>query len=115
MQSNYFDKYINNKILGSFILCNQDLIAVGNIHDIRLFENFGSDILLNSSEFVLDYIKQNDTSLNINKKKLLFKGSNCDWYSILRRNKTNILIIIESDNNFWDIFQSGIFIFWFNR
>jgi len=35
-QSNYFDKYINNKILGSFILCNQDLIAVGNIHDIRV-------------------------------------------------------------------------------
>ena len=59
MQSNYFDKYINNKILGSFILCNQDLIAVGNIHDIRVLENFWSD-LLNSSEFALDYIKQND-------------------------------------------------------
>ena len=100
MQSNYFDKYINNKILGSFILCNQDLIAVGNIHDIRVLENIESGILLNSSEFVLDYIKQNDKSININKKKLLFKGSNCKWDYILGKIKNYILIIIESDSNY---------------
>ena len=100
LQSNFFDKYINNKIIGSFILCNQDLIAVGNIHDIRVLENFGNDILLNSSKFILDYIKQNDISININYQKLLFKGSHCDWNKISGYNKKNILIIIESDDNF---------------
>ena len=34
MQSTYFEKYIINPILGSFALCNQDFVAVGNIHDI---------------------------------------------------------------------------------
>ena len=56
--------------------------------------------MLNSSQFVLDYIKQNDTSLNINKKKLLFKGSHCGWNYIYDYNKKNILIIIESDNDY---------------
>jgi len=56
--------------------------------------------LLNSSQFVLDYIKQNDTSLNINNKKLLFKGSHCGWNNICDYNKKNILIIIESDNDY---------------
>ena len=34
--SAYFEKYINNPILGSFVLCNRDLIAVGKIHDINV-------------------------------------------------------------------------------
>ena len=34
--SAYFDKYINNSILGSFVLCNDNLIAVGKIHDINV-------------------------------------------------------------------------------
>ena len=96
--SNFFDKYINNKILGSFILCNQVLIAVGNIHDIRALENFGSDYLLDSSEFIFDYINKNNTSLNINKKKLLFKGSHFEYKKC--NNKKNILIIIKSDTGY---------------
>ena len=100
LQSTFFDKYINNKMLGSFILCNRDLIAVGNIHNIIVFEKFGNDILLNSSEFILDYIKQNDKSININYKKLLYKGSDNHWDKIGDYNKKNILVIIKSDKGF---------------
>ena len=101
-QSNFFDKYINNKKLGSFILCNQDLIAVGNVHEINVFENFGNDTLLNSSEFILDYIKKNDTSINIKNKKLLFEGSDCCNIKIGDYNQKNILVVVKS--NFGYIF-----------
>ena len=86
-------------MLGSFILCNQDLIAVWNILDIKVFENFGNDILLNSSEFILDYIKKNDKSININinYKNLLYEDSKCNCKNIDDYNKKNILIINESD------------------
>ena len=35
-QLSYFEKYTKNQNLGSFILCNRDLIAVGNIYDINV-------------------------------------------------------------------------------
>ena len=35
-QVSYFEKYTKNQNLGSFILCNRDLIAVGNIYDINV-------------------------------------------------------------------------------
>lgn len=33
---NYFEKYTKNPKLGNFILCNRDLISVGNIYDINV-------------------------------------------------------------------------------
>ena len=98
IQSNFFDKHINNKILGSFILCYQELIAVGNILDIKGLKNYKSNILLDRAEFILDYIKKINTSFNFN-KNLLFKDCDCEWYTICK-NKKNILIIIKSDTGY---------------
>ena len=57
-----------------------------------------------SIDFVLNYIRQNDTSVNFKEPKLLYRGSRdgdrtktchelCD-------NKQNVLIIMQTDNNF---------------
>ena len=81
IQSNFFDKHINNKILGSFILCYQELIAVGNILDIKGLKNYKSNILLDRAEFILDYIKKINTSFyekvhsSSHNKRLIIKMS----------------------------------------
>ena len=68
--------------------------------------NFNSKIIykINSLEFIFDYIRENDKSLNFNNIKLLYRGSRdgdrtktchklCD-------NKQNVLIIIQSDKGY---------------
>ena len=75
------------------------------INTISENKNFYDDSTLsNSIDFVLDYIKQKDKSINFNQIKLLYKSSrDSDNVRICHKlcdNKKNILIIIKSDNNY---------------
>ena len=79
---------------------------IENPNKIEKEQSFDSVIVqpLNSIDFILKYIKENDGSCKCNNIKLLYRGSRdgdrtktchklCD-------NKTNILIIMQSDNRY---------------
>ena len=68
--------------------------------------SFDSNILesIYSIDFILDYIKENDKSINIGDIKLLFSGSRYGDNTIICHelcdNKPNVLIIMKSDDGF---------------
>ena len=68
------------------------------------FLDFRTIDSLNSIDFILNYIRQNDQLFNFNNIKLLYRGSrDGDSTKICHElcdNKKNVLIIIKSDNNY---------------
>ena len=68
------------------------------------FLDFRTIDSLNSIDFIINYIRQNDQLFNFNNIKLLYRGSrDGDSTKICHElcdNKKNVLIIIKSDNNY---------------